>query len=272
MESEDNLSATVFKTRPALSDVTNHPPKRSFSSISGAGDDSEFQLQKKICLGEENFVAKKIQLKFGEADTCHKDKGKGPCVSNVWDESNLLTENPSGFGEKTQDRLDCGVPMGSHGVENNGREFRVADDLPIAVESSMATISASHDSKFVGLERCAVLKGIANANSALGSEDLIKNCTCSFCSKAAYIWSDLYYQDVKGRITALRKSQKEANMLVHKFSGGKEPIMSDQQNTSESSKLESTLMDQWKSLFVHMENTFSQEISQLVSFNAITRA
>ncbi|KAF1888081.1 hypothetical protein Lal_00024093 [Lupinus albus] len=265
MESEDNLSATVVKTCPALTDVTNHPPKRQFSSISGAGDDADLQLQKKICLGEENFVAKNNQLKFGGAEKNHKDKGKSPCVSNVWDESNLLTENPSGFREKNQDRLDCGVSMGNHGIENNEREFRVAGDLPIAVESPMPTISASHDSKFVGLERCAALKGIAGANSGLRSEDLIKNCTCSFCSKAAYIWSDLYYQDAKGRLTALRKSQKEANLLVRKFSGGNEPIMNDQQNTSESSKLESTLMDQWKSLFVHMENTFSQEISQLES-------
>ncbi|CAL0329949.1 unnamed protein product [Lupinus luteus] len=265
MEGEDYLTATVFKTRPALTDVTNHPTKRSFSSIAGAGDDSDLQPQKKICLGEENFVAKKDQLKFDEADTNHKDKGKNPCVSNVLDESKLLTENPSVFGEKNQDRLDCGVSMGNHGVQNNEREFRVADDLPMAVESSMPTISVSHDSKFVGLERCSALKGIADANSAIASEDLIKNCTCSFCSKAAYIWSDLYYQDVKGRLTTLRKSQKEANLLVRKFSGGKEPITSDEQNTSESSKLESTLMDQWKSLFVHMENTFSQEISQLES-------
>ncbi|CAL0325134.1 unnamed protein product [Lupinus luteus] len=261
MESKDNQNDSVFKTRLALTDVSNLPSKRPFSSISGTGEDSDSQLQKQLCLREQNLVNKSRQLKFGVVGTHHKDKGKSPCVNNVWDESNLLIENPVGFGDK----IDCDFSVGNQGSESNEKEFCVVGKLPVAVELPMPTSSASHDRKFVGLERCTGLKGVAGANSALGSEDILKNCTCSFCSKAAYIWSDLYYQDVNSRLTALRKSQKEANLLVHKFSGGNETVTSGQQNTFESSKLELSLMDQWKSLFVHMENTFAQESSQLES-------
>ncbi|KAK7247441.1 hypothetical protein RIF29_42324 [Crotalaria pallida] len=272
MESEDNLNGTVFETRPALADVTNRPPKRPFSSISGAGDDADLHLQKQICLGKEDSIANRCQSQIGEADKRRKDKGKSVCVgSDIWDDSNLLTQNPLGFGEKNQDRtiIDSGgVSEGTRGVESEEMsEFCVGDELPLGVELPMPTISASHDPKFFGLERCTALKGEAGGNSAAiaAAEDLIKSCTCSFCSKAAYIWSDLYYQDVKGRLTALRKSQKEADLLVCKFSGLKEPVMSDKQNTSESSELELSLMNQWKSLFVHMENTFAQESSQVES-------
>ncbi|OIW00417.1 hypothetical protein TanjilG_05767 [Lupinus angustifolius] len=265
MESKDNQNDSVFKTRLALTDVSNLPSKRPFSSISGTGYDSDSQLQKQLCLREQDLVNKSCQLRFGAVGTHHKEEGKSPCVNNVWDESNLLSENPVGFGEKNQGRIDCDFSVGNQGIESNEREFSVVGKLPVAGELPMPTISASHDRKFVGLERCTGLKGVAGANSSLGSEDILKKCTCSFCSKAAYIWSDLYYQDVNGRLATLRKSQKEANLLVHKFSGGNETVTSGQQNTSESSKLELSLMDQWKSLFVHMEKTFAQESSQLES-------
>ncbi|KAE9610293.1 hypothetical protein Lalb_Chr07g0185101 [Lupinus albus] len=265
MESEHNQNDSVFKTRIALTDVSNLPSKRPFSSISGTGYDSDSQLQKQLCLREHNLVNKTSLLRCGLVGTRHKDMGKSTCVNNVWDESNLLSENAVGFGEKIQGRIDCDFSVGNQGIESNERGFCVVGKLPVAVELPMSTISASHDPKFVGLARCTGLKGVAGANSALGSEDVLKNCACSFCSKAAYIWSDLYYHDVNGRLTALRKSQKEANLLVHKFSGGKKTVTSDQQNTSESSKLELSLMDQWKSLFVHMENTFAHESSQLES-------
>ncbi|CAK9179119.1 unnamed protein product, partial [Ilex paraguariensis] len=72
----------------------------------------------------------------------------------------------------------------------------------------------SQESKNFGLERCTGLKGDACSN--LSPADLIKTCACSFCTKAAYIWSDLHYQDIKGRIAALKKSQKEASIMVQR--------------------------------------------------------
>ncbi|KAF3796897.1 hypothetical protein EJ110_NYTH00785 [Nymphaea thermarum] len=36
--------------------------------------------------------------------------------------------------------------------------------------------------------------------------DTVQNCSCSFCCKAAYIWSELNYHDVRGRLSVLKKS------------------------------------------------------------------
>ena len=57
--------------------------------------------------------------------------------------------------------------------------------------------------------------------------------------------------------------------MLQKFSALKDKVVHDPQSSAESSKLELSLMEQWKSLLVHMENTFAQETKQLVSFNAI---
>ncbi|KAI9166197.1 hypothetical protein LWI28_027842 [Acer negundo] len=132
----------------------------------------------------------------------------------------------------------------------------------------------SQVSRSFELEHCVGLKGDHCANLNAGA-DLLKDCSCSFCLKAAYIWSDLHYQDIKGRIAALKKSQKEASFLVEKCGKGKQTDVPGQGgkgkqtevpgqgNSSNFSKLESDLMSHWKSLFLHMEDIFVQESSQL---------
>ncbi|KAK1361702.1 Tether containing UBX domain for GLUT [Heracleum sosnowskyi] len=114
-----------------------------------------------------------------------------------------------------------------------------------------------------GLERCVGLKGDGLSDSPVGM-DLIKACSCSFCTKAAYIWSDLHYQDTKGRLAALKKSQKEANILVQRSTKNKAIDMSGQEKP-DVLDLQSSLMGQWRSLFSHMEDIFGQESSQLES-------
>ncbi|EEF29244.1 hypothetical protein RCOM_0662170 [Ricinus communis] len=84
----------------------------------------------------------------------------------------------------------------------------------------------SHGSRSFELDRCTALQGDGCANLNAGA-DLLKACSCSFCLKAAYIWSDLHYQDIKGRIS------------------------------------ESDLTAQWRSLFHHMEDIFAHECNQL---------
>eukprot|EP00257_Ricinus_communis_P023319 XP_015583266.1 uncharacterized protein LOC8261635 [Ricinus communis] len=98
----------------------------------------------------------------------------------------------------------------------------------------------SHGSRSFELDRCTALQGDGCANLNAGA-DLLKACSCSFCLKAAYIWSDLHYQDIKGRISALKKSG----------------------NSNKSLKLESDLTAQWRSLFHHMEDIFAHECNQL---------
>ncbi|XP_023004026.1 uncharacterized protein LOC111497458 [Cucurbita maxima] len=125
--------------------------------------------------------------------------------------------------------------------------------------TELLRLPMSGDPKSLALERCSGLKNDGCAN--LDIDDLFETCSCSFCMKASYIWSDLHYQDIKGRISALKKSQKDASILAQKCSKEKETYH-DQGNSSKS-KLEFDLWGQWMSLFRHMEDTFSQEGSQL---------
>ncbi|KAL8134028.1 uncharacterized protein LOC141712761 [Apium graveolens] len=121
----------------------------------------------------------------------------------------------------------------------------------------------SQESRSSGLERCVGFKGDGLSDSPVGI-DLMKACSCSFCTKAAYIWSDLHYQDIKGRLAALKKSQKEANILVQRSTKNKATDMHGQEKP-EVLDLQSSLMGQWRSLFSHMEDIYGQESSQLVS-------
>ncbi|XP_021903731.1 uncharacterized protein LOC110818976 [Carica papaya] len=112
------------------------------------------------------------------------------------------------------------------------------------------------------LGKCSKLKNDGCADS--GPEaDLLKSCSCSFCLKAAYIWSDLHYQDIKGRLAVLKKSQKEASVLIQKCGRGKQNDPNCQGNLNQSTKLESDLTGQWRSLFLNTEDIFVRENSQL---------
>jgi hypothetical protein len=68
-------------------------------------------------------------------------------------------------------------------------------------------------------------------------------------------------------LSALKKSQKEAGILVNKYSRGKQTDIHSQVNSNKSLNLESDLTDHWRSLFRHMEDMFANESSQLVSVN-----
>lgn len=110
---------------------------------------------------------------------------------------------------------------------------------------------------------CAGLK--THENSNLSDTDFIKSCSCSFCRKAAYIWLDLHYQDMKGRITAIRKSQKDASALVERNCKNKATETHIMASSSTESNLEHELRSQWRSLFLHMEKKFEHEANQLES-------
>lgn len=112
------------------------------------------------------------------------------------------------------------------------------------------------------LERCMLLKDDA-ASDAVPDADSLKACSCSFCVKAAYIWSDLQYTDVKGRMSALMKSKKEASNLVRMCSVENGMGRSGESSSSRPLKLDMDLMNRCKSLFVFMEDALGKESSQL---------
>ncbi|PWA98133.1 hypothetical protein CTI12_AA004270 [Artemisia annua] len=142
----------------------------------------------------------------------------------------------------------------SLGVEG-GDEYCI-DDLGLGKDEFLdgSRLPESQESR-CGFEKCVGQKGDGVSSMCM---DMIKECPCSFCIKAAYLWSDLLYQDTKGRIAAIKKSQKEAALLVHQSSRNAVRDFS--------SNLESDLTGRWKSLFLHMEDIFVLESSQLVQF------
>ncbi|KAL8127464.1 uncharacterized protein LOC141721399 [Apium graveolens] len=119
----------------------------------------------------------------------------------------------------------------------------------------------SQESRSSDMERCIGVK--SGLTDSPAGADLIKACSCSFCTKAAYIWSDLHYQDIKGRLAALKKSQKEANILVQRSTKNK--AIDIHPGKPDALKLQSSLMDHWRSFFLHMEDIYGHESSQLES-------
>ncbi|CAO2827745.1 unnamed protein product [Amaranthus hypochondriacus] len=117
----------------------------------------------------------------------------------------------------------------------------------------------SQEMQGFGLERCKLLKRDVECIDS----NSIKDCSCSFCSKAAFIWSDLHYQDVKGRVAALTKSQKEASNLSEKYTVENVKGGHSSGNFSTAAQLEIDLSHQWSSLFLHMVDTYRTEGSQL---------
>ncbi|KAJ6843455.1 uncharacterized protein M6B38_296710 [Iris pallida] len=89
----------------------------------------------------------------------------------------------------------------------------------------------------------------------LDSKGLVKACSCSFCLKAAHMWTDLTFQDTRGRLTELQRSKKRTKDYIAKVS-------QDPSNITKSSKLEIDLLQQWTTLFQHTHDTLVQEISQ----------
>ncbi|WOL08687.1 hypothetical protein Cni_G17440 [Canna indica] len=87
------------------------------------------------------------------------------------------------------------------------------------------------------------------------------HCQCSFCLKAAYILTDLYYQDARGRLAALKKSKRlavEARSSSNNFN-----IRATRNSSKRTAELEFELTQQWRSLFLYTENTLVRETAQL---------
>lgn len=113
------------------------------------------------------------------------------------------------------------------------------------------------------LIRCQTSEGNGRDNLC-AEEDPLKSCCCSFCLKAAHMWSDLHYQDIKGRITAVSKSRKEASSLAQKI-GTVKDVIHVPGNSDNSPNLEYALTNQWRSLFLHMEDILVREGRELQS-------
>lgn len=260
------------KTRFILGDVTNRIGKRGFSFVKSGDVFSENVANKeKGSILPENSdkkkcLTKRVLISCNEINSLGRNviSGKITCTSS----SNMsVPPSPAnvdcidgGKGKKDDD-----VQLVNSVCMNGGNDFSV-DNLDSSKCGSVEFLGFpdSQESRASGLERPVGEKGDRCSNSIIGV-DLIKSCACSFCAKAAYIWSDLHYQDIKGRIAALKKSQQEASILVQSSCRKKEIEKHGQESCRKFSKLESDLTGQWRSLFLHMEDIFGRESSHLES-------
>ncbi|KAL3818908.1 hypothetical protein ACJIZ3_004813 [Penstemon smallii] len=146
----------------------------------------------------------------------------------------------------------------------NGTEDHIADNLVLSQSGSIdCTILQSQESRVFGTERSAESrKGDECADMCVGI-DSIKACSCSFCTKAAYIWLDLNHQDIKARVSVMRKSQKEAMILAERSSRNKAIEKHGGESSRRVSSLESNLRYQWRSLFQNMAGIWEEEGNQL---------
>lgn len=240
----NNFSDKFPKSSPALSDVTNRLGKGRFSLVSrnvdhktgssiGKGGltlDGELQFIKPVSLGVENVVNENCRPQ--DREKC--DVGEGLATSDAT-RSNSLRKRK---GFVLDDTITKSKPSSSKGCSRQPK---------------------LQGSERFELERCAELK---DDDPYVGG-DLLKNCSCSFCMKAAHILSDLHYQDIKGRMAALKKSQKETGILVRRSFRDNETGPLSQASLSRSSKLESDLKSQWRSLFLYVEDILIREGNQL---------
>ncbi|XVF15157.1 hypothetical protein REPUB_Repub09cG0125900 [Reevesia pubescens] len=284
--SGDNFADGKSKVRPVFGDITNRSVKRVSSISEKLGfnfkEEADSQFKKQVCLGVENLIEEKSPKPQFEPNpnlppTCSGeiDKLKEDLVS-VNDKVSEVKEGLD-FCD-SDDTLEQGEGVIEAGdtlndiCRNEGKDLgagKWASSKSGCIEWSRLPMSSSQSSRSFELERYVGLKndGCVNLNAGI---DMLKACSCSFCLKAAYIWSDLHYQDIKGRIAALKKSQKEASILVQKSGRGKQTDIHNQGNANKSSKLESDLTNQWRSLFLNMEDIFVHESNQLqASYTAL---
>ncbi|PIN26754.1 hypothetical protein CDL12_00473 [Handroanthus impetiginosus] len=139
-----------------------------------------------------------------------------------------------------------------------------ADNFVLSQSGSIdcMILPESQESRVFGIDRSTKTKEGECAYVSEGIES-IKTCQCSFCTKAAYIWLDLHQQDIKARVSAIKKSQKEARILAERSCRVKGTEKQVAQSFGRVSKLESHLTYQWKTLFQRMAEIWEEEGSQL---------
>ncbi|KAM7275598.1 hypothetical protein ACFE04_017464 [Oxalis oulophora] len=244
------------EARPVLAEVTNRPLKRGFSLMSSG----KFVLKSSDLLrpSPSPSPTQQQQQKQQQQQQGHSNFSK-----------QLFNNNTSTLPINQTVAIDVSItpPVstgGAGGPATTNVDYDDDDDASVTEHGSIESLRLPDLKSFRSFEfqKCSAPNFDACSN-ATNAADLLKACSCSFCLTAAYIWSDLHYQDIKGRIAALKKSQKEACFLAQKNGKGEEGQAIDIHAPPNSTRLASDLKGQWKSLFLQMEDTFARESVQL---------
>ncbi|VVB18088.1 unnamed protein product [Arabis nemorensis] len=280
---EDSCSLVSKKTRLALCDMTNVPSKRGISSILSdlllkSGDDtgktvaregSGVKFSKRLCLVVDDLVKESTRTSDTNEGSSSDDKnssGDGDSenfdVKESQGETNAV-ENGVQHSKGEEDGKDSVVELSQRECEKDSSMTVFASQTDATTGEELAMTVNSQPSNSFSISRCSTVGGMGIVNHDMEADDELRSCSCSFCLKAAYIWSDLHYQDIKSRLSVLKKSQKEANSLIQRNGKEKPTDIHGSENSNNSTNSESDLMGQLTSLFLNMEGILARESSHL---------
>ncbi|KAL9160852.1 hypothetical protein ABFS82_08G227500 [Erythranthe guttata] len=210
-----------------------------------------------VITGGDEYAMSGLEIRNEENEPNSLDLGKSDAIESIHTEvNNELKTVVSGNGN---DGIDINCCHNEGDYDNHGDNFVLSQsgsiDCPILPDSQESRVfGIDNSSAKLKEDECAYMSGAA---------DSIKSCSCSFCTQAGYIWLDLQHQDIKARLSAMKKSQKEANILAERSCRIKVNEKHGGESSTRGSKLESHLMQQWRSLFQGMAVLWEDEGNQL---------
>ncbi|CAF1716865.1 unnamed protein product [Brassica oleracea var. botrytis] len=271
----DSCSLVSKETRLPLCDMTIVPSKRGLSSLLSdfllkSGDDSGktfaregsgVKFSKRLCLVVDDLVKESTR----STDTNDDSSSDGDKISFG---SSLVVDADSENLKESQGETNAvdDIGVGDDAVvelsqrECDNKDSNVADFASqtdaVTGENLKETLysrSNRESGDMLATEGTVLLPvdSMEIVNHDMEADDELRSCSCSFCLKAAYIWSDLNYQDIKGRLSVLKKSQKETSSLIQRNS------------KEEPTGVEFDVMGQWTSLFLNMNDILAREGSRL---------
>nr|AII30319.1 hypothetical protein [Cardamine hirsuta] len=235
----------------SLSDDKNSSGGGSDDKVSEESHDAMVEMSSGVgdgkALKESSNYKKSSQIYFEPGD---KD---GARVLNVVAINEDATGDKDGARELNEDVTGEGLALSViSGITESQKPPVIGDEL-----------RNCQNLRSFEMSRCSNINNKEHVNQNMGDDDLLKSCSCSFCLKAAYIWCDLHYQDTKGRLSALKKSQKLASNLIERNGKERSTDLHASVNSVSYSKQESDLMGQWRSLFLSMGDILAHESNHL---------
>ncbi|CAA0831846.1 Unknown protein [Striga hermonthica] len=263
-ENSDGPNLTDLKEERVMSSTAfeeNEIPQTGQSEfVNVEGNENDLNINEGSRVGFGSSKESKVV-----EDICFKaDDGLCDALEAATETGVYCLDKDSGFdGYESKGSQSDANECHHHPPHHDGDEHNLALSQCGSVDC-VNILPESQESTVFGMEKFAEMR---NGKEKCVSEETepTRTCSCSFCKKAGYMWLDLNYQDIKARVPALKKSQKEASILAERIIRSKSIEKNSAESFSGSSRLESDLVCQWVSLFQHMAGVLEQESNQLES-------
>lgn len=234
-------------------------------------------------VGKENFVRHSIfrgtkvqHMAAQAAGLLSKEVGevRNRCVSldssGLNDKEQSSLESEGGCEEEDDDDMDSELLAYTRESSKMATSDRGNDDECLTQEE---LVGSSGNQKTLSLldfttgddMPCSNVQHPPLGIGGLEEAGATNSCACCFCLKAAFMWTDLHYQDAKGRLAALKKSIKFARSLEAKSHGNEYDVNAGSYNSKRAAEMDFELSQQQRSLFLHTENVLVRESAQLHS-------